>query len=83
MAINLDRTVMIKSDCVEVVNAVNGQETEWPWEFSAIAADIVGILRNHTNVRVIHCRRAEVTQAHNNANRARLGLLMPNWLANL
>ncbi|CAN1162854.1 hypothetical protein LINPERHAP2_LOCUS24702 [Linum perenne] len=75
--------VRVLSDCVEVVNAIKAPPDDWPWEIGAIIADIMTILQSNENIVVNHCRRTEVSLAHNTANRARLGILLPNWIANL
>ncbi|CAN1189079.1 hypothetical protein LINPERHAP2_LOCUS39703 [Linum perenne] len=83
MASDLGGQVVIKSDCLEVVNAVRGPPEERPWEIGAIIADIDSILQTNPGVHLTHCQRNEVAMAHNTANKARLEILLPNWLANM
>ncbi|CAN1269326.1 LINE-1 retrotransposable element ORF2 protein [Linum perenne] len=81
MAKEMGREVQIMSDCIEVTNAVQCPQEDWPWEIGAIIADITIILQEHPNISVIHCRRTGVSKAHEIANRARQGSLFQNWLA--
>ncbi|CAN1146973.1 hypothetical protein LINPERHAP2_LOCUS15583 [Linum perenne] len=71
---------IIKSDCLEVINTLSTQCSEWPWEYAAIIDDIRTILQSTTRISVTHCRRSEIGVAHNIANRARIELILPNWL---
>ncbi|CAN1325525.1 LINE-1 reverse transcriptase homolog [Linum perenne] len=82
MASRENEHVIIKSDCLEVINAL-ATRSEWPWEYAAIIDDIRTILQSTTMISVTHCKRSEIGVAHNIANRARMGLLLPNWLAEL
>ncbi|CAN1829772.1 LINE-1 retrotransposable element ORF2 protein [Linum perenne] len=75
--------IIVKSDCLEVINTLNTQRPEWPWEYEAIVADIKDLLHRFPMISVRHCRRAEVRIAHNIANQARMGILLPNWLTDL
>ncbi|CAN1153485.1 hypothetical protein LINPERHAP2_LOCUS19438 [Linum perenne] len=83
MASREGEPIIIKSDCLEVINTLNTQRLDWPWEYEAIVADIKDLLQRHPMISVTYCRRAEVRIAHNVANLARLGRLMPNWLFDL
>ncbi|CAN1296474.1 Putative ribonuclease H protein At1g65750 [Linum perenne] len=83
MANETGRQVQILSDCLEVVNALKAPADEWPWEIGAIIADIMTVLQGNNNISVNHCRRSGLRAAHNTANQARLGFLLPNWVANL
>ncbi|CAN1120552.1 hypothetical protein LINPERHAP2_LOCUS263 [Linum perenne] len=75
--------IIVKSDCLEVINTLNTQRSEWPWEYEAIVADIKDLLHCFPMVSVRHCRRAETRIAHNIANQARMGILLPSWLTDL
>ncbi|CAN1168566.1 hypothetical protein LINPERHAP2_LOCUS27882, partial [Linum perenne] len=83
MAQNMNTQVLIKSDCREVTEALSRPLDECPWEIVAIVADIVQITKGCPHIRIKHCRRSEVSQAHKIANLVRVGLLLPNWLANM
>ncbi|CAN1187161.1 hypothetical protein LINPERHAP2_LOCUS38573 [Linum perenne] len=83
MAQNLNTRVLIKSDCHEVTEAISKPLEECPWEITAIIADIVQITQSYPHITIKHCRRTEVSQAHKIANLVRVGLLLPNWLANM
>ncbi|CAN1172335.1 hypothetical protein LINPERHAP2_LOCUS30110 [Linum perenne] len=75
--------VLVKSDCLEVVNALRDLQANWPWEHAAVLADILHILQRNPGISITHYRRTEVTKAHNIANQARLGTLLPNWMENI
>ncbi|CAN1146469.1 hypothetical protein LINPERHAP2_LOCUS15263 [Linum perenne] len=79
MTKELEGRIQVKSDCLEVVNAVKATTTDWPWEYGVIIADIQPILHEHLNISISHCRRTEIAKAHNTSNQARLGTLIPNW----
>ncbi|CAN1169345.1 hypothetical protein LINPERHAP2_LOCUS28375 [Linum perenne] len=83
LAQNLNMQVLIKSDCREVIDALSKPLEECPWEITAIIADIVEITQGWPQIKIKHCRRTEVSQAHRIANLVRVGLLLPNWLANM
>ncbi|CAN1173059.1 hypothetical protein LINPERHAP2_LOCUS30440 [Linum perenne] len=83
MASRESEPITIKSDCLEVINTLETQRSEWPWEYEAIIADIKTLLQNSPMVSILHCRRAEISIAHNLANQARMGLLSPGWFNDL
>ncbi|CAN1142947.1 hypothetical protein LINPERHAP2_LOCUS13355, partial [Linum perenne] len=74
-------SAIILSDCQQLTSALRGHHSSWPWECSAIIADIVLLLSSNPCIEVSHCRRTEVKLADNVANLARRGILLPGWLS--
>ncbi|CAN1134540.1 hypothetical protein LINPERHAP2_LOCUS8324 [Linum perenne] len=78
-----DEPITIKSDCLEVIKAISSPRRDWPWEYAPIIADITHFIQQATGISIVKGSRAEVSRAHDIANRARLGTLLPNWMCNL
>ncbi|CAN1231391.1 hypothetical protein LINPERPRIM_LOCUS3430, partial [Linum perenne] len=73
--------VTIHSDCLNVISAINGPKHRWSWECLGYLGKIESIRQDHPDIRFIHISRNSNTRADEIARKARLGLLIPNWLA--
>ncbi|CAN1170982.1 hypothetical protein LINPERHAP2_LOCUS29301, partial [Linum perenne] len=83
VARDMNMQVVVKTDCLEVVQAMKAPRDERPWEIAAVIANIDAIIQMNPHIMVVHCKRTEISRAHDVANRARLGTLVPNWCANM
>ncbi|CAN1764672.1 hypothetical protein LINPERHAP1_LOCUS9356 [Linum perenne] len=73
----------IVSDGKMVVDAINSDESSWPWECAGIIAAIMDVLNTSPRLRVIWKKRDHVSEADMIASLARENWLPLDWLVTL
>ncbi|CAN1844822.1 hypothetical protein LINPERHAP1_LOCUS37605 [Linum perenne] len=80
LAESSDQVTTIFSDCLNLVNAIRGPKSRWPWECFGLLGEITIILQSRPNIQLSFISRRLNARADLVARNVRSGSLLPNWI---
>ncbi|CAN1325394.1 hypothetical protein LINPERPRIM_LOCUS33482, partial [Linum perenne] len=70
----------IRSDCKELVTAINGPKHRWPWQCFGYLGGITNLLHDRQDISISFTPRAHNLDADRISKMARLGTLRRDWV---